>query len=226
MARTRSARAHEDVLAAALELFAARGIDATSVDAIAEASGVSKATIYKHWPDKDALCLEVMVWVHGRDRAQTDVDTGDLRADLIRILSHQPPEEHTEARSRLMPHLMAYGVRNPSFGKAWRARVLEPPRAELTNVLQQAVARGLLPRGLVIDVAIAQLFGPMMYAHVLTLIDHDSPAGIRELVVDAFMRSYGAAQPGTGASPARTEDEPVRRKPTGLKAKRHGGRLP
>ena len=191
MARSRSVRAHTDVLAAALKLFAERGIDATSVDAIAEASRVSKATIYKHWADKDALCLEVMMWVHGRGGASTRVETGDLRTDLLAILNHQPPEQHAEARSRLMPHLMAYGVRNPAFGKAWRARVLEPPRAELASVLQGAIARGLLPRELSIDVAIAQLFGPMMYAHVLTLIDKESPTDIREVVVDAFMRSYG-----------------------------------
>jgi AcrR family transcriptional regulator len=191
MARTRSVRAHADVLTAALHLFAERGIDATSVDAIAEASRVSKATIYKHWPDKDALCLEVMMWVHGRSGPAAPIETGDLRTDLLSILHHQPPEQHAEARSRLMPHLMAYGVRNPAFGKAWRTRVLEPPRTELTTILERAIARGALPRGLSIDVAIAQLFGPMMYAHVLTLIDREPPADIREVIVDAFVRSYG-----------------------------------
>ncbi|HMV48309.1 MAG TPA: helix-turn-helix domain-containing protein, partial [Blastocatellia bacterium] len=60
MARPRSAQAHEQVLEAALRLFAERGIDATSMDAIAEASGVSKATIYKHWADKNTLCLEAL----------------------------------------------------------------------------------------------------------------------------------------------------------------------
>jgi AcrR family transcriptional regulator len=55
MARTPSVEAHANVLAAALELFCDRGIDATSMDAIAETSGVSKATIYKHWPDKAVL---------------------------------------------------------------------------------------------------------------------------------------------------------------------------
>ncbi len=55
MVRPRSAQAHKKVLDAAVQLFSDRGIDATSMDAIAETSGVSKATIYKHWPDKDAL---------------------------------------------------------------------------------------------------------------------------------------------------------------------------
>ena len=53
------------MLDAAARLFADHGIDATSMDAIAEASSVSKATIYKHWPDKGALCLEVMSSLHG-----------------------------------------------------------------------------------------------------------------------------------------------------------------
>ena len=61
-----------------MELFAERGIDATSMDAIAEASGVSKATIYKHWPDKDALCLEVMGYLHGLDEEPPVFDSGEL----------------------------------------------------------------------------------------------------------------------------------------------------
>ena len=65
MARPRSERAHDQVLEAAIQLFSERGIDSTSIDAIAEMSGVSKATIYKHWADKDALLLEMMAHVHG-----------------------------------------------------------------------------------------------------------------------------------------------------------------
>jgi AcrR family transcriptional regulator len=61
MARGLSERANQNVLETAAELFADPGIDGTSMDAIAVASGVSKATIYKHWADKEALCLEVLV---------------------------------------------------------------------------------------------------------------------------------------------------------------------
>ena len=67
MGRPKSVKAHARVLAAAGALFADQGIDATSMDAIAEASGVSKATIYKHWPDKGALCLEVMSSLHAAE---------------------------------------------------------------------------------------------------------------------------------------------------------------
>jgi AcrR family transcriptional regulator len=200
MTRPRSERAHGQVLDAALKLFAARGVDGTSMDAIAGASGVSKATIYKHWPDKNALCLEVMAGLHGAHAEPPDVDSGDLRADLIAILSHKPPPRDDALRMRLMPHLMAYAARNPAFGLAWRARVLEPPRAQLTRVLARAVARGQLPRDTNIEVAIALLLGPRMYGHFLKLMNRHLPDHMPELIVDAFLKASSGVPRARGRS--------------------------
>jgi AcrR family transcriptional regulator len=191
MARPRSARAHADVLDAAQTLFAERGIDATSMDAIAQASGVSKATIYKHWPDKDALCLEVMMRIHGRDEAPPDFDSGDLRADLNAVLSHQPPARYASLRERIMPHLIAYSARKPAFGTAWRARALQPPRTQLRAVLQRGIASGALPRTLHIDIAIAMLLGPILYGWIMKMLSEKLPPNTHEFVVDAFLKAYG-----------------------------------
>ncbi|MGH8109774.1 MAG: TetR/AcrR family transcriptional regulator [Arenimonas sp.] len=43
------------ILAAAQTLFPSKGYDAVSMDAIAQAAGVSKLTLYSHFKDKDAL---------------------------------------------------------------------------------------------------------------------------------------------------------------------------
>jgi AcrR family transcriptional regulator len=115
MSRGLSAHAHSKVLESATELFADRGIDATSVDAIAAASGVSKATIYKHWADKDALCLEVMQFVHELDDGPPEVDSGDLRADLIAFLKYEPSRKKAAIIKKLTPHLIAYSARNEAF---------------------------------------------------------------------------------------------------------------
>src|ERR1700761_7953495 len=152
MARTRSATAHRNVLEAALKLFAERGIDATSMDAIAEISGVSKATIYKHWRDKDNLCLELLGYVHGTDEELPVFDSGDLRADLIAQLNYQPAAHRKEMKERLMPHLMAYSARNRTFGEQWRARVLERPRTQIRDMLKRYVQRGKLVKSLDPDV--------------------------------------------------------------------------
>lgn len=166
MVRPRSIEAHEKVLNAALALFARRGIEATSMDAIAQASGVSKATIYNHWSDKEALLLEAMLMVHGLDREPEDVDSGDVQRDLTTVLTRKPPDRYDSIRNRLTPVLIAYSGLHPEFGKAWRHRVMEPPRQLLKAILRRGISRGQLSRDLDIDSSIALLLGPLLYAHV------------------------------------------------------------
>src|SRR5579872_6359164 len=79
MPRSRSESAHKKVIDAALETVAARGVDAASMDAIAAQSGVSKATIYKHWANKEALLLEMMATLAGLTE-RPKFDTGHTRA--------------------------------------------------------------------------------------------------------------------------------------------------
>src|ERR1700760_2918344 len=101
MARQKSERAHNQVIEAAVGLFAEQGIEATSMDAIARASGVSKATIYRHWPDKDTLALEVLIYLHGRDKALPVFDTGNFRDDLVAQLAYDPAADRKAMRERI-----------------------------------------------------------------------------------------------------------------------------
>ncbi|MCU1261736.1 MAG: transcriptional regulator, TetR family [Bryobacterales bacterium] len=189
MTRTRSASAHQKVLDAAIELVSERGVDATSMDAIAAKSGVSKATIYKHWADKHALLLEMMAEVHGL-HTRPLFDSGDTRADMVAVLSYRPPE-NTEIRERIMPHFMAYSATNTSFGLAWRNAVMEPPRQELKNLMKVGIKRGELPRGLDFDLTLALLLGPIIYWKVFLSKTAEDPLSLAEGVVDAFWRAFG-----------------------------------
>lgn len=196
MARQRSERAHEQVLETALELFSQQGIDATSMDAIAEVSGVSKATIYKHWADKDALCMEVLAFAHGLDEEPPQFQGDDVRTAMIKVLGHRPREEYTERRARLVPHFMAYAARNPAFGLAWRSRVLEPPQRYLKQLLKQGIAEGLFPADLNFDLALALLIGPLMYGAFLNPTKAKAPPeGLAEQIVEAFWKAHVIAKP-------------------------------
>ena len=193
MARVRSVRAHDQVLDAALNLFALRGVDATSMDAIAEASGVSKATIYKHWPDKDRLALEVLVWMFGLDEERPEFDSGDFREDLIEALGWQPAEHRREMKNRMMPHVMAYSARNQEFGAAWRERVVERQRRGLSELVRRGEAEGILRHGLNIDVCVPVLVGPLMYRNIFTGKNRldKVPRDFVEQVVDVFLKGFG-----------------------------------
>lgn len=60
----------ERILTAAYELFSRRGIRAVGTDEVIVRAGVARATLYRHFPTKDALVLAVLerreeVWTHG-----------------------------------------------------------------------------------------------------------------------------------------------------------------
>ena len=194
MARPRSAQAHRKVVEAAAGLFADHGIDATSMDAIAETAGVSKATIYKHWPDKDALCLEILAYVHGLDEKPPVFDSGDFRADLIAQLLYEPAADRRTMKDRIWPHLIAYSARNRAFGRLWRAKVIEPARTAFTALLKRGEKRGVLKPGIDPEIGIALLLGPMMYRRVFVQrLGGETPRDLEAHVADAFLRAYGTA---------------------------------
>ncbi len=189
MARTRSAAAHHRVLEAATALFAERGIDGTSMDAVAETSGVSKATIYKHWADKEALLLEVMADVNGL-RERPIFDSGDTRADMVSVLAYRP-RTGVAAGERITPHLIAYSARNPEFGLAWRNLVMEPPRRELSALIQLGIRKRELSPEVDPELSLALLLGPMLYWHIFLRETADDPRSLAEGVVSAFWGAYG-----------------------------------
>jgi len=177
-----------------VQLFADRGIEGTSIDAIAAASGVSKATIYKHWEDKNALCLEVLGRVHGLDRKPEEFDSGDLQQDLIDFLNRKPPEEYAQLRDRLMPHLIAYVSRDREFGKAWKSLVMEPGRAKAIELLRRGIAKGIFPADLDLSLSLALLIGPMLFKHMFREIA-PIPDDLAEGVARAYWRAFATQFP-------------------------------
>lgn len=55
---TRAERTRERLLAAAMELFAERGYDATSAGQIAARAGVTEMTFFRHFPSKASLLVD------------------------------------------------------------------------------------------------------------------------------------------------------------------------
>jgi AcrR family transcriptional regulator len=95
--RGQATRAH--VIDVATRLFAERGYDGTSIEAVQAASGVSRGSLYHHFPGKGALFWAVLedvgVWVgqQGADLARDAPDpVAALRAGglaWIRLAGHQ-----------------------------------------------------------------------------------------------------------------------------------------
>ena len=174
------------------------------MDAIARDSGVSKATIYKHWADKNALLLEVMAEVNGLDQ-RPSFDSGDTRSDLIAVLAYRPPQ-HAEIRERIMPQFMAYSAHHHEVGLAWRNMVMNPPRRELTHLLKLGIAKGELAAILNIELSLALLLGPILYWFIFLRQAEENPRKLAEEVVDAFWKAFCVASP----DPRKRSREPRR----------------
>lgn len=61
-----------DILRAAIDEFRANGFEATSMDRIAATAGVSKRTVYNHFPSKEALFAEILLQLWQSSAALVD----------------------------------------------------------------------------------------------------------------------------------------------------------
>lgn len=77
--RPRSAAAEEAILRATIELLSEKGIDATTIHAVARRSGVARATIYLRWRGREELIAAALRHAIGREPVAL---TGDLEADI------------------------------------------------------------------------------------------------------------------------------------------------
>jgi AcrR family transcriptional regulator len=83
------AGARKAIVAAARELFAERGFDATTTEAILERSGVSRGAMYHHFPGKLELFEAVYVQVEDESVARlVDRARGETPLEIIRTGSH------------------------------------------------------------------------------------------------------------------------------------------
>lgn len=188
--RPRSETAHKAVLAAAAELLLDHGLHAVSMDAVAERAGVSKATIYRWWPKKEILALDMLFtqWV-----AVTPVqyESGVLRSDLCALLLAWTRLVNSRPYGRVTAALLAEARTDPAFAAEYQRRILEPRRDQARMIFADALARGEISGETKIEVAIDLLYGPLYHRllHGHAPLDDEFVAD----VVDMALRGIQAA---------------------------------
>ena len=84
---SRGSRTQRAVLDATAALMAEGGLAAATIDAIRDRSGVSKTTIYKHWPNRLCVAVDAFAERLASDASLPDTGTarGDFREQVIRV---------------------------------------------------------------------------------------------------------------------------------------------
>lgn len=186
MARTRSQKAHEEVLEAALEVVLRNGVDGFTIDEVVARSGVAKTTIYRWWPNRQALLIDV---IRCQCMPAATPNTGDLRVDLLAYLSIFADKPIDTPAARLLPDLCAAARRDPTLSEL-RDTIIREKRQPVLTLLELAKARGQISLGADLELIATLILGPIAYQR--TLCGEVVPMPIVEQIVDAALAMAAA----------------------------------
>ncbi|MCW0233002.1 MAG: TetR/AcrR family transcriptional regulator [Ferrovibrio sp.] len=176
--RPRSLETEAAILDAAYRLAASIGLNATTVDAIARESQVSKMTIYKWWPSRDALLIDAF-----------------LRQAAVMV----PLPEQGDPLTILRDHAAAYArALNQDFGKVqlaviaedmakngsgvlFRDRYLKARKGIGVKVIQRGQSQGKFRRSVPASELYDRIYGTLFYQFLFGL-RRVTPAHARALV--------------------------------------------
>ncbi len=141
-------RKREAIVRAAVEEFRASGYEATSMDRIAEVAGVSKRTVYNHFPSKEALFSMILEELWERSVASDALPyraDQPLQAQLMQLLG-QKLELLSDANFIDLARVaMAEIIHSPERAQAIVCRMGEKESGE-SAWIRAAIADGRLRR--------------------------------------------------------------------------------
>ncbi len=179
------ARRRQDLVHAAIEIFAQQGYQRTEVQQIADAAGVAKGTVYRYFPSKQALFLaaadySMQCLTDAVDQAVEGVDDPIARlrtaAHAVADYFQRYPEriellaqERAEFRGEIPPTHLIYRERR---------------RERFEATIRRAMDQGCLPRVQVRALANALYY--LLFGAILCGSVERTPSQLRRLVCDAF----------------------------------------
>ncbi|KIT16675.1 TetR/AcrR family transcriptional regulator [Jannaschia aquimarina] len=193
-------RKFDQVLEGARAVFLADGFEGASVDAIARAAGVSKATLYSYFPDKQHLFMEVAKSECG---AQID-QAGELlfmecapRVALGRAARQIVGFVISEFGQSIFRMCVAESERFPELGREFFRTGPARFRAQMAEYLTRAVERGELKIDDIdlagdqfVELCHATLFVEMVF-NVRTSATQAEIDRVIDGAVETFMARYG-----------------------------------
>ncbi len=173
----KKAQRRNEILKEARALFATKGVDATTMNDIALAVGVSTPTIFNYFGGKDgiliALITEGAAEARARERAIPPRTDGDFAAIVVALFARFSRDTLSIASKRIWRYAEAAAIRHPKAD-------LSREYAEVDRALVQAVTRFFDQYDLRMQSTqqpdcrvIAQLFFDVWNASFLSLIKDD-----------------------------------------------------
>lgn len=158
-------RTRRVVLEAAAALVGEFGFGRTTIEAVAERSGVARSTIYRHWPRRPDLLIEA---IESRVGEIPDPDTGSLLNDLITIFTALGAWLSDPQFGAVVVSLMAETQRDNRLA-ALHNGLTQRRRRRIEDVIRRAAERGDIPPTVDTAQMVDDLVAPMFYRAFVTL---------------------------------------------------------
>jgi AcrR family transcriptional regulator len=169
--RHRSVEAEAAILKATLYLLERQPLRKVTVDAIAKRAGVSKATIYKWWPNKRLVALDA--YLAGTTERVPTPDTGSAERDFTEQLQSLT-EFYCSPSGRLFGQFIAEGQSDPGFLALFRQRFLYARRDAARMMWRRGVERGEIRKEVDCEIVLDLIYGPTVFR---LLAGHGSLSG-------------------------------------------------
>jgi AcrR family transcriptional regulator len=158
--RPRSETARKKVLAAARKLLEERGLPGLTVEGIAALAGVGKPTIYRHWPNAQAVAMDAFLEsgepVPGQAGGHSAL--GALRRQL-----HGIAAAFTSPAGRSTAAMIAAAQNDSELAKVFRNRFIMKSRETGRALLLQAAEQGAIRADLDLEVALDLIYAPLYF---------------------------------------------------------------
>ncbi|MEE4544217.1 TetR/AcrR family transcriptional regulator C-terminal ligand-binding domain-containing protein [Streptomyces sp. V4-01] len=184
--RPRDAGVDQSVAEAVLRMVdAGATLGELSMGGIAREAGVGKATVYRRWPNKDALLLDVIERIDPPPLAQP---SGVLREDLIAAVEYIRRRSLAKRESALLRSMLAEVQSNTVLWRRYHDTVVTARRGMLIALLERGIDSGeIRPElGADLDLLCDMVVGPVL-ARATLRPDAPLPDDLAERVVDTLL---------------------------------------
>ncbi len=182
----RRARTRSRLMAAALSVFAERGVIGSSVEEICEAAGFTRGAFYSNFADKDALVLALIEQGIAAEYAAAEEAVAELKAQdrtleptesvalVLGRLNHGGPTDRTSLLAQ--QELLLYAARVPDLRAPYRAFV-DACRAQVHALVTDALTYAQLEFTMPVEVALDLLMGAHDHMHQTALFTGEADPG-------------------------------------------------
>lgn len=158
--RPRSEVATAAALATALKIACEEDLSRATIERIAQISGVSKAALYRRWPNAWAIVMEAFF----NDLAPSLIYDSEIKiTNSFKMVTGNLIREMNGPRGVLLSKLLAAAQMDASLQRAFIEKWINPRRDAAKEIIERAKQRGEIAQHVNSEILIDTIYGAIYY---------------------------------------------------------------